>query len=133
MNKYKGKIIEIKTDKAFSLVTVVVKDQYFKSIIIDSPSTLDFLKINHDVEIVFKETEVILALGKQVSISTENQINGVVTLIERSEILSRVSVKTSFGDLNAIITTSSLDLLKLETHCEIIALVKTNEIMLREC
>ena len=97
---------------------------------IDTPTSADYLKVGKQVDIIFKETEVIIATGTALKISLQNRFKGPVKRIETGELLSKVVVSSAAGDITSIITTNAVQQLELETGVEVTALVKTNEVML---
>ncbi len=129
MNQFKGKISNIETSGSLSLVKVEAGELFFTSVIIDTPDTLPQLRIGKPVEVVFKESEVIIAKAP-FEISLQNRIPGTISNIEMGVLLSKVTLQTSLGSLTALITTNAVRQLNLKTEEDVLALVKTNEVML---
>jgi len=132
MNRITGNIINIQVDGRLSLVKVQAKSSVFTTIIIDTPETVEYLKINHSIQLLFKETEVILARGTDISISLQNRLIGKVSVLETGKLLSKVQLNTEFGAISAIITTNAVQQLALKVGATVVAMIKTNEIMLSE-
>lgn len=129
MNRFQGIIKEINTNGSLSLVKVDVKGILFSTIIIDTPDTLPSLEQERTVDVIFKESEVVL--GKEpFQISLQNRIPGSIQTIEQSELLSKVTLNTSVGTVTALITTKAVSDLDLSEGQDAVALIKTNEIML---
>ena len=63
--------------------------------------------------------------------SIRNQIPGTVKSIVSEEILSEVIVGTSIGEIASIITTRSVQEMKLKPGDEVFALVKATSVSLR--
>ena len=63
--------------------------------------------------------------------SIRNQIPGTVKSIVSEEILSEVIVATSVGEIASIITTRSVQEMKLKPGDEVFALVKATSVSLR--
>ena len=63
--------------------------------------------------------------------SIRNQIPGTVKSIVSEEILSEVIVATSIGEIASIITTRSVQEMKLKPGDEVFALVKATSVSLR--
>lgn len=101
-----------------------------KSIVIDTPDTADYLKLNQVVSVIFKELEASIATQDDLPISLQNQIPGTISDIQKSELLARVTLETGVGPITSVITTGSADRLKLAIGQEVFALIKTNELML---
>ena len=131
MNKIKGSISSIITHENLSLIYVLVNNATVTSITLDNSK--DLLKINHDVFVVFKETEVIIGLGKEHAISMQNKFFGSITSIDSNVVLSKLIINTTIGEITSIITTNAVKQLKLIVGTEVTAMIKTNEILLLEC
>jgi molybdopterin-binding protein len=128
MNILQGNIIDIKTSGEISQVLVDVGGIVFSSILLDA-ATMN-LKIKNSVEILFKETEVLVAT-KQSCVSARNTFLGEVMGIKEGEILSEISFAFQNTIIKSIITTSSLQALDIKIGEEFLWLVKANEITLR--
>lgn len=97
---------------------------------IDTPETADYLQLNNEVNVIFKELEASIATQADLPISLQNQIPGSVTDIQKGELLARVTLQTKVGPITSVITAGSADKLKLTIGQEVFALIKTNELML---
>jgi len=133
MNNLKGHIKDIKVDGSLSIVTVNVNDIILKTILIETPDTANYLNIGNPINVIFKETEVVIGKGEALNISMQNKLNGIIHNIEQGILLSKLSIKTLAGNVNAIITTDAVLQLNIKVQDDVIALIKTNEIMLSEC
>lgn len=132
MNTLKGKIESINTSADLSIVSVSVSNIIFKSIVIETPDTVNYLKRGHRVDLHFKETEVVISKGDSDSISMQNIIPGKVTEIENGHLLSRIAIQSDIGKIISIITSDSVKRLDLTVGQQVDALIKTNEIMLSD-
>lgn len=130
MNKYQGAIIRVESDGALSIVHVDVKGQHFSAIIIDTPDSKPYLKERSPVNVIFKETEVVLGKEVQGHISLRNKINGKVAKLENGTLLTKVTIQSAIGDVASIITTNAVKAMSLVVGSEVQAMVKTNEVML---
>lgn len=130
MNTLVGEIVEIIEHNSLTLVRAEVNAIALTAVVLDTPSTADYLKIGNKVNIIFKETEVIIATGAALKISLQNRFKGPVKSIECGELLSKVVVDSPAGEITSIITTNATKQLELESGTEVTALVKTNEMML---
>lgn len=133
MNTLKGKISEVKVHGALSQVVTVLPDgTQIRSIVIETPDSAGYLKEGSAIQLIFKETEVILAKGINESISILNQIPGTVEDLKKGAILCEVVITTAAGSIAAVISREATDNMALEVGDAVIALVKQNEIMLAE-
>ncbi|WP_236974313.1 TOBE domain-containing protein [Membranihabitans maritimus] len=131
MNKFQGHISEINTRGNFSVITVTVNNKIkLKSIVIDTPESATYISSDRIVNVVFKETEVILSTDKLPAISLLNRIPGTISEIEAGELLSRVVLCTDIGPVISVISTLAVYELDLTVGCDIMAMIKLNEIIL---
>ncbi len=133
MNRFSGKISKIEVNGSLSLVTVAASERItIKTIIIETPETAAYLKIGNTIQVLFKETEVVLGLNQKHTISLQNRINGTIIQIEKGALLSKVVIDTEIGSLVSVVSTEAIKELNLEENQEVIAMIKLNEIMLSE-
>ncbi len=130
MNVLQGEISEIKTEGSLSLVKVMVQNCVISSLVIDTPQSSDYLKTGHQINVVFKETEVILAKQLEGLISVQNKLNCIVEHIERGEVLSKISMDFHGLRIVSIITRNAADQLRIVEKENITALIKSTEVSL---
>lgn len=130
MNILDGKIISINASGNLSLVTVDVNGILFKTIVIDNPQTASYLQDDHSINIIFKETEVVIGKGEQHLISLQNKIPAIIREIENGALLSKLTLDSAAGKIVAVVTQDAVLQLNLKIGEAIIAMIKTNEIML---
>lgn len=133
MNRFRGHIGAIEVSGGLSLVTVAITDKLqLKAIVIETPETARYLKHGQPVEVLFKETEVVVAGPGEHRISLQNRIPGVITEIEKGQLLSRLRIDTEVGELRAVISSNAVSQLGLRPSASVIAMIKLNETMLSE-
>ncbi len=131
MNRIKATISELETSGSITLVTLKASAHInLKLLLIDTPETVSYLKINTPVTAFFKETEVILASLPVNGISIPNQIPARILHFENDEFLTRVHLDTALGKFSALVHEKSLKDMHLNPGDEVVALLKMNEIML---
>ncbi len=130
MNKLNAKIIEIHSEGQLSLVKAEVNNVLFCAIILDNPDTADYLKIGNNVDVLFKETEVVIAKRFTGSISIQNKLNCTIQSIEKGKILSKINLCFFEYTVSSLITTQALIQLNLVVGDEVMAMIKTNEVNL---
>ncbi len=130
MNKLNAKIFEIHTEGQLSLVKAAINDVLICAIIIDTPETACYLTIGNNVQILFKETEVVIAKEFTGSISIQNRLNCIIQSIEKGKILSKINMCFFDYAVSSLITTQALLQLHLVVGDEVIAMIKTNEVNL---
>jgi molybdate transport system regulatory protein len=84
------------------------------------------------VLILFKETEVSIARSLSGDISCRNRLRSVIRAIERSEILSKLTLDFDGLNIVSVITTRSVDALGLEVGDTVEGIVKSNEITIKK-
>lgn len=131
MNILPGTIREIKTHGNLTLVRIAVSDITFTSIVIETPATATYLKPGTAIQVMFKETEVIIAKTSQ-DISLQNRIPVRITEITKGQLLSQLLLQFHDYKICSVITSNAVNQLQLKPGSEVIALVKTNEVMLAE-
>ncbi|HEY6899936.1 MAG TPA: TOBE domain-containing protein [Puia sp.] len=132
MNTLTGHISTITTDQGISLVQVLASGHTFYSIILDTQDTSPWLKEGSPVRLLFKETEVMIALPSPgLQISVRNQIPCRITAINRGVLLCELTLSTPADEkIRSIITRAACEALNLKENDPIIALIKTNEVSL---
>ena len=129
MNIIQATIVDLEQFEGLTLIKANAQNQFFSAIIVDDLSAQDDLGIGSLVNLGFKETEVSIGLAP-IAISLRNQIHGKISHIQEGKLLSRVVLDTSFGQVKSLITTGSVKRLQLIVGKEVIALVKTNEMLI---
>jgi molybdopterin-binding protein len=131
MNSLKGNISSIKSHENLSIVKINVGDYSFTTVVIETAETADYLKIDSEIRVLFKETEVLICLKPCSKISLQNRIDCNVKEILKGKLLSQINMQSSIGIIKSIITTNAVEQLKLKENDQVIAMIKTNEIMLQ--
>lgn len=62
------------------------------------------------------------------AINVRNQFRGKVKEIVRGDVVSEVDIQTASGIVTSVITTRSVDELKLKPGSDVVALVKSTEV-----
>lgn len=132
MNELRGRIAAIETNGFVSLVDVAVGSDTFTAILLETPASAPFLAAGREVAVLFKETEVSLAKNLSGQISLRNRIRTRVQAIVRGEILSEIRLDYQGQALTSIITARAVKRLALQEGDEVEALIKANEVSLRE-
>ncbi len=130
MNSLKGKIEAINVSGDLSIITIKVNETLFSAIVIDTPETDPYLVKGNPVQVIFKETEVIIGIGSVEGISLRNKLFGEVISIASDNLLSKLVIDTDVGEITSIITSNSVKRLKIEIGTKLTAMIKTNELML---
>lgn len=133
MNRLSGHISAVRSAGQLSIATVHIGPAMeVSAVVIETPETATYLEVNYPIDILFKETEVILSVHEKNNTSIGNQVQGELINIETGELLSRVVLRTRAGEIVSIIDTDSLHRMKMEIGQSIFILIKLNEIMLAQ-
>ena len=130
VNRLQGTITDIKSEGSLSIVKVQCEGIVFSSIVIDTPESKSYLRVNEPINLVFKETEVIIGKGDVSKISLRNKLHGKVEEIERNNLLAKLTIKTNVGIIYSVITSNAVNNLQIVPGDEVWAMIKTNEVML---
>lgn len=134
MNSFTGHIISIEESGKMSLVTISIKgDQRIKAILLETPETASYLKPNNPIQILFKETEVVIGHDMNHQISLQNRIPGTVSHLDKGALLSKLIVQSEIGEIGSIISTQAIQDLGIQEGSSVVAMIKLNEIMLSKC
>lgn len=130
MNILQGTITKTQTSGSVSIVNIEVQGHSISSIVLETPTTSSYLKIGASVQVLFKETEVVIGIGNFNNISLQNKFHGTITQLDKGEVLSTLAVSTTVGTIHSMITTNSVNQLNLSIATQVMVMVKSNEIML---
>lgn len=130
MNILNGILSKIQSREGISLVKIQSNNAIFSSIVLDTPETASYLKINNSVKIIFKETEVIISKDINPNISIQNQLLCQIQTIKKGILLAEISLIFDESIIKSIITTNACEKLDLKENDSVLALIKTNEISL---
>ncbi len=130
MNILNGTISQIQSHEGISLVRVQSNDVTFSTIVLDTPETSDYLKLQNPVKIIFKETEVVISKDLNPNISTQNKLLCRIESIRKGVILSQINLVHEQQVIKSIITRNACEELNLKENDTVLALIKTNEVSL---
>ena len=108
MNSLKGDITKSEVNGKLSLVSLKVGSVDFKSIVIETPETVDYLREGGKVQVMFKETEVIIGKGENLQISLRNKMFGNIKTLEVGKLLAQLTIDTDAGEIISIITANAV-------------------------
>lgn len=127
MNLLEAKVLHYRTSGQIILCELECFGSQVTAVLLDSPSELNYLKEGNSVNILFKETEVIIATGEIGQLSLNNRFTANITAMEKGDIFTSLSLGFGTG-MESVITTKSAERLGLAVGKEVTALVKANEI-----
>lgn len=130
MNKFCATVVDVKVDNGLAIITLEANQVRIKTVIIGNSGKESAYKMGEEVTAIIKETEVVIAKNLNLQISLQNRIPGTIKSIEKNSLLSKINLDTAIGSLTSVITSHATEELKLSVDDEVLALIKTNEIML---
>lgn len=130
MNKIQAKIINIKKESNAALVKLQDKhDNIFSVLMLDFDN--NDINIGLVCDIIFKESEVMVAHTQSVNLSARNKFEGKVQNIEEDSIFARISFNFYGTNINSLITKEARKDLNINVGDTFIWFVKSNELMLQ--
>ncbi|MCF6240346.1 MAG: hypothetical protein L3J74_03255 [Bacteroidales bacterium] len=131
MNKLQGIIKNIQTHEGISLIDIAIGEDEFSSLIINSNTTDEYIKLGNSVYLLFKETEVsVKNYHPEFHKKRKNKIVTVVKNIRKGTILSEIQFNYKNKIITAIILTRLLNELDLQINNKAIVILRTQEILL---
>lgn len=130
MNCLRGTIQSVKTEGLLSLVEISMGGFSLKSIVIETPQTVAYLREGGHINLLFKETEVIIGKGPSGALSLQNKVDCNVIKITKGDLLSKIILNDGSNEIASIITTDAVEQLGLCEGDAVVAMIKTNEILL---
>ncbi|AOW09045.1 TOBE domain-containing protein [Flavobacterium gilvum] len=130
MNTLNGYITAIQSHEGISLVKVNSNNTAFTSIVLDTNETASYLRNDHFVKIIFKETEVVISKDFNPNLSIQNRLQCTIESIKKGVILSQINLNFGETVIKSIITTNACEQLDLKENDSVFALIKTNEVSL---
>lgn len=125
-----GTIINITQGQIHAHVQILWKDIPL-SVIVTRASCEDMhLTTGDTITVIIKGTDVMLAKSFSGMLSARNKAVGVVKQIIHGDVLSKIIVESQGDMLHAIITNTSLKEMDLRNGDEVMAIVKSTELIL---
>ena len=132
MNKLTATIVDVLSSGTLSQVSAECGGIVFSCVVLETPNSTPFLKEGAVIDLLFKETEVSIAVNFNGKISLRNQIPVTISRIEAHPVLSILTLQHPQFSIASIITSGSVKRLELYEGLEVTALIKANEISIME-
>ena len=133
MNNLSGKIKNIKNSEYISEVSIELENNsIFNVFLVETPQTASYLNLGQKINLLFKETEVIISKNLMPEISIQNQLKAEIIEIKPGKILSEIVLKSAVGKIKSLLSSTLLQQMNFAESQEVLILVKANEIMLSE-
>lgn len=128
MNQLAGVIEDMKSAEGITHIFVKVEDKILSSLILSGDEEY---KKNQGVNLLFKETEVMIAT-KNSMVSARNAFISPIKFINVGEILAEVGFDFEGATITSIITKEAMQDLKCQVGDEFMWFVKSNEISIQK-
>jgi molybdate transport system regulatory protein len=133
-NQISGKVTDIQSGTAMSVVTVAGDGQQLLSAITNQAIEELALKKNDSVVALIKSTETMLIKGEMpgTKISARNKIHGRVTGIQKGNAMASVTIDSGSFKLTSAVTRQAVDELQLANGDAVTAVFKATEVVLHK-
>ncbi|MEP9412473.1 MAG: TOBE domain-containing protein [Candidatus Brocadia sp.] len=129
-NRLCGTIVNITQGQIHAHVQILWKDIPL-SVIITRASCDDMHLLAGDpISVLIKGTDIMLAKSYSGMLSARNMARGVVRQIIQGDVLSKIFVESQGDMLHAIITNTSLKEMNIKEGDDVMAIVKSTELIL---
>lgn len=131
-NQIQGTVELINKGKVNAQVYIKLKSAYTLISVITNKSVEDMnLNIGDEVVAIFKSNSVLITTDISLNISARNKFQGEIEKITKGEISSEIILNLGNGDkIASVITTESIEELKLKKGASVSAIIKASDIMI---
>ena len=131
MNSILAGIVNLETQGSMTIVSLAAEGGLsLRAIVVETPETAAYLRLENSLQALFKETELIIAPAEFSTLSIDNQWASHIITIDKGALLSRIKLLTSAGAMVSLISTRSLKRLNLKAGMEVTAMVGMTSIIL---
>lgn len=132
MNRLYGTVTGSETEGEISLVDVDVSGARITALVLEPLPSAAYLAPGKPVTVLFKESEVSLALGPLPRISIRNRVACEVVSIETAGLLAHATLAFGTDRLHALVSARAARELELRPGARVHALIKATEVGLAE-
>jgi molybdate transport system regulatory protein len=132
MNRLFGTVRELETEGEISLVDIDVPGGVIAALVLETAASAAYLARGNPVTVLFKESEVSLAVGPMPRISIRNRLPCRVVSIEAGGLLAHATLAFGESVLHALISARAARELELRPGASVHALIKATEVGLAE-
>lgn len=130
MNRMPGTVAALETEGEISLVEVDVPGARLTALVLESAESAAYLAVGSPVTVLFKETEVSIALGTAPGLSIRNRLPCSIRSVAEGRILSHLILEGASGVVHSLITTRAVREMGLRPGLAVHALIKSTEVSL---
>lgn len=131
-NQISGTVELIEHGKINAEIFIKLKSGYtLVSVITNTAATNLNLEIGDDVVAIFKSSTVLITTDITLNISARNKFDGIVDSINQDEINAELVIDIGNSEkIASIITSSSLERLKIEKGSQVSAIIKASDVII---
>jgi molybdate transport system regulatory protein len=131
-NQINAKIEKIDIGEVNSQLYLKLKSNNSLVSVITQTAVLNLdLKENDEVIAIFKSSNVLLMTDTSLNISARNKIDGIIEYINKGDVNSEVVIDIGNEDkIASVITTTSLENLKIKKGSQVSAIIKSSDVMI---
>lgn len=131
-NQINAKIEKIDIGEVNSQLYLKLKSNNSLVSVITQTAVLNLdLKVNDEVIAIFKSSNVLLMTDTSLNISARNKIDGIIEYINKGDVNSEVVIDIGNEDkIASVITTTSLENLKIKKGSQVSAIIKSSDVMI---
>ena len=132
MNRLFGTVSDLECEGEFSLVGIDVAGIRLSSIVLETTASSAYLAPGNPITVLFKESEVSLAVGPEPRVSIRNRLPCEVISVTEGGILAHVVVAFAGSRMHAVISARAARELELGPGIPVYALIKATDVALAE-
>ena len=132
MNRLFGTVSDLECEGEFSLVGIDVDGTRLTSIVLETAASATYLAPGNPITVLFKESEVSLAVGPEPRVSIRNRLPCEVISVTEGGILAHVVVAFAGSRMHAVISARAARELELGPGIPVYALIKATDVALAE-
>lgn len=128
-NIFDGKIVAIKKGVTTSHVLIDVRGQILTASITEESVEGLGLKVGEAVKAVIKSSDVFVAIGPDLKISARNILSGKIVAIRKGVTTAHVLIDVKGQIVTASITEESVEELALKVGEDVLAVIKSSDVL----
>ena len=133
MNRLFGTVSDLESEGEFSLVGIDVSGTRLTALVLETAaSAAAYLALGNPITVLFKESEVCLAVGPIPRISIRNRLPCQVVSVTEGGMLAHVVLAFAGSPLHAVVSARAARELELNPGASVHALIKATEVGLAE-
>lgn len=130
MNVLPGRIEAMQFAVPFCSLQIRVAGYRWHSIVLETPETAPYLRFDAQIDLLFKETDVLLSRDQPTGFSAPNICQVEIQQINNGQLLSRVSLRLNDHSMLALVTSEAVQSLALRPGQTVFAWINSHALQL---